>query len=108
MHQRTPRGPPEEWQGAAMKKLPGHVKVAVPAGTMVLFDMRCWHADLPYTAATMDRDNMTVTYAGPLPMIPDAEWPAAWVNNKPQEGTYTAYHWATQCYGEWRRKRAAS
>ena len=30
--------PPEEWQGAAMGGLPGHVKAAVPAGAMVLFE----------------------------------------------------------------------
>ena len=34
-------------------------------------------------------------------MIPDAKWPAAWVDNKPQEGTYTAHHWPTQCYLLW-------
>jgi hypothetical protein len=32
-------GPPAEFQGGEMAELPGHVKVAVPAGGMVLFDM---------------------------------------------------------------------
>ena len=59
--------------------------------------MRCWHAGLPYTAASVDRDNITVTYAAPLPSVADAVWPSAWEGNKPQEGEYIAHHWPTQC-----------
>jgi hypothetical protein len=98
-------GPPDEWQGAMMDNLPGHIKATVAAGAMILFDMRCWHAGLPYTGSdSIDRDNITVTYAAPLPLIPDAKWPAAWSGNEPQKGEYTAHHWPTQCYGEWLRQ----
>ena len=35
-------GPGVQYKGKNMVKVPGHVKVAVPAGAMLLFDMRCW------------------------------------------------------------------
>ena len=70
--------------------------------------MRCWHAGLPYTdAASVDRDNITVTYAAPLPVIADAAWPAAWEGDKSQEGEYTAHHWPTQCC-QYNKRRAAA
>ena len=83
-------GPGEEWQGVGMGELPGHVKAAVPAGTMILFDMRTWHAGMAYTdERAVDRDNITVTYAGPLPVIEDAVY------------GYEPNGWPTQCYGRW-------
>ena len=35
-------GPPQDFVGGNMGALPGHVRCAVPAGAMIMFDMRTW------------------------------------------------------------------
>ena len=73
--------PPEEFQAGAMGALPGHVRVAVPAGALCMFDQRCWHTGLPNTNG-QKRESFIFTYAGPLPTAPTvgvpqrkARWP---------------------------------
>ncbi len=41
-HQWKAGGPPQEFVGGNMGALPGHVRCAVPAGAMIMFDMRTW------------------------------------------------------------------
>ena len=48
-----------------MGGMPGHVKVAVPAGGMALFDQRIWHTGLPNTNG-QSRESFIFTYGGPL------------------------------------------
>lgn len=37
-------GPPSQFTGGNMGAVPGHVRCAVPAGAMIMFDMRTWCA----------------------------------------------------------------
>jgi ectoine hydroxylase-related dioxygenase (phytanoyl-CoA dioxygenase family) len=70
-----------------MGTLPGHVRCAVPAGAMILFDMRTWHTGLPNTNGE-NRENMIFTYGGVAPGAIDsgeANWPTGFYGGPPVE-----------------------
>ena len=57
-------GPPSEYRRGGQGMLPGHVKAALPAGGMVLFDYRAWHTGMPLTNGR-DRHNLVCTFGSP-------------------------------------------
>eukprot|EP01052_Picozoa_sp_SAG31_P011535 SAG31_NODE_655_length_13127_cov_20.616058_5_plen_149_part_00 len=80
-------GPPNDFTGGNMGALPGHVRAAVPAGAMIMFDMRTWHTGLPNTKGE-NRENLIFTYGGiPLGDMEkgDAKWPTASYGGPPVE-----------------------
>jgi ectoine hydroxylase-related dioxygenase (phytanoyl-CoA dioxygenase family) len=56
--------PPPAYADGNAGALPGHVKAAVPAGTVVLFDQRCWHTGLPLLNGR-ERHSLSCTYGAP-------------------------------------------
>ena len=59
-HRNPDRPPPDQYVNATLEHMPGMVKIALPAGSAVLWNALLWHAGL---ANVSNNDRRTVMYA---------------------------------------------